>query len=200
MNNTVGKIGYAIVGLVALVVGMTQITSGIEQITDDGMPTIAQAQYVARGDLVTFVSESRGISLHYPVDWFAEEPAAGPMFFVFKTFSGRVNVNVAAERLVSGTVLANYVQSNFEQIESMLTEQNMSPRFLERKRIDVGGQPATRLVFSYTPPDFEQDTTASQVLVINNDHAYAITLTTPSELHGEFDNMMEQILSSVRFL
>jgi hypothetical protein len=189
--------------LVAGVTGIIAIVAGVRQIQGaEAMPTRAEAAASAReatADLASWSNDGRGISLKLPRAWEKEEPSSGAMILKLKTFRGVVNLNVVSEDVADGTMLYEYVNSNVEQAMASLKEQQMAPEFAGSEKLVIGGDPGTEISMTYSIVEPKLDTQVTQAYVIHANRAFAITLTTPRELHAEYRALFRAIVESVKF-
>jgi hypothetical protein len=82
-----------------------------------------------------------------------------------------------------------------------MQQQKMSPvrEFELEEKLEVGGAPGMTICMSYSLSDPALEVRATQAYVVHGNRAYAITLTTPKDLHAEYQGLFRAILESVRF-
>jgi hypothetical protein len=196
------QVVIAIAGLAAVVFGVSQIFSGVEEMKGSKAPTKGDAKAIAdeaAANLKEYVDEERGIAFSYPKNWVTERPTGSPLFFKWKTLKGAVNCSAMSEELPSGATLVDYVKLNREQILAQLTKDKMTPDGFDQDPVQVGGEPGLRLRFSYTLPEPKLKVRQTQAYFVHGNRAYSICLTTEADMHESFDGLMARILASVRF-
>lgn len=196
MKNPLILLAVGAAGIIAIVAGVRQIEGA------EAMPTKAEAAASAReaaADLSSWSNDGRGISLKLPRAWEKEEPGSGAIILKLKSFRGVVNLNIVAEDVPEGTMLYEYVNSNVELAMSSLKDKQMAPEFAGEEKLVIGGHPGTEVSMTYSILDPKLDTQVTQAYVIHANRAFAITLTTPRELHAEYRALFRSILESVKF-
>jgi hypothetical protein len=197
------QVVVVIAGLAAVVFGISQILSGVEEMKGDKAMTKGGAKEIAdqaAANLKEYVDEERGIAFSYPKNWVIERPTASPLFFKWKTLKGAVNGSAMSEELPSGTTLVDYVKLNREHIVAQLAKDKMTPDGFEQDPVTVGGEPGLRLRISYTLPESKLRVRQTQAYFIHGNRAFSICLTTQADIHESFDDLMARMLASVRFL
>lgn len=189
-------------GLIMIGVGILQMSSGIKELTSDGLPTETERAAVAKQALASmaqFKNASGTFSMDYPSTWERSEKVEPPMIFHVATYKGTVNLSVTEEDEPKDVGSAEYAKATDEAIAKTTALGNLKK--LEETEISLNGTPAHKrihLIGTETKDGKQLQIRQIMVLACKGGKGYCITGSVLADWLPQFEPVFNKMIDSIK--
>lgn len=187
MKSPVMRIFLGIAGVVLIIHGVQQMLQGM-----DGMQGVhSEMKEMAQQSLKSLTKFEKGeFSIQYPSKW-ERKDTKEPQIFGVKSPQGMATILVAGDAVAPGETSEDYTDA----LLKLLKQKNPKTTVISREPFDIKGGKANRVVLTQVIDDF----TAHQMIVsaVGKDRAYAVILSSPDQVYGDFSPLFTQVSNSI---
>ena len=201
MQSPIYRIVMGIVGVVMLIVGISQMMNGFKELNSNGLPDEkkrASAIEKSLASMAEFTEPGGAFSMSYPTNWERNEKLEAPQILNIQDFKGVVSLSVSSEEEPKEVTTAQYAKLTDETIAKVVAADAISD-VLETD-ISLNGTPAKKRTHLIASGSGKDKINVKQVMILaaKNGRGYCITGSALQDWFPQFEPLFNKMIESIK--